>query len=152
MELEKLYEQLNLLAMDDFEQIEAAFFQKLQSVPDKIKPQSIVAFLNISNWQGISVRSGVWTFYESANPKDLVTTSEYLVQKGQIELAAIFNSGIHDYQNPQYAQNYDYPNEWMEESDLIDSWIMVHIKQLNEWKRELLLENRNIIINLAFGE
>ncbi len=48
MELENLYEQLNILATDDFEQIEPAFFLKLHSIPDEIKPQSVVVFLNIS--------------------------------------------------------------------------------------------------------
>lgn len=111
MELENLYEQLNILATDDFEQIEPTFFLKLHSIPDEIKPQSVVVFWNISTWQGTSVQSGVWTFY---------VTLQYLVQTGQTELADVFSRGIHDYQNPKYALNYNYPDAWMEESDVID--------------------------------
>lgn len=147
-EIERLYEQLNITTDDNFYQLEADLFMAFQSIPDEKKPQPVVAFLTISNWQGTSLRSGVWTFYEAANLNDLTVTTKYLAKTGQTELADIFAKGIHDYQNPKYAKDYNYPAEWIKEADLIDSWIFKHEEWLLKWKRNLLAESKDTILEL----
>lgn len=143
-----LYDTLLTMADRDFYQIETEFFMMLQRIPDHRKPDAVVAFLTISNWKGTSLRSGVWTFYESAQQRDLEITSTYLTNAGQIDLAEVFSRGIHDYQNPVYAENFDYPSEWMDEEDEIDHWISTHEHWLDTWMRNLLLYNRETVIAL----
>lgn len=118
----------------------------LQKIPDDAKSDVVVAFLTISNWKGTSLRSGVWTFYESVQQKDLEITSAYLTNAGQIELAEVFSRGIHDYQNPMYAECFDYPSEWMDEADEIDRWISTHEHWLDAWMRNLLLKSKDTVI------
>ena len=38
----------------------------------------------------------------------------------------MIEKGIHDYQNPQYAEDFEYPEEWITESEEIDAWITEH--------------------------
>ena len=148
-DIERIIEQLDRVTDDNFFQIEADLFMAFQRIPNEKKPSSVIAFLSVSNWQGASLRSGVWTFYEIADTNDLMITSEYLIQTQQTELADIFAKGIHDYQNPQYADNFDYPHEWMEESVIIDDWIFNNEKQLIEWKRNVLMEIRASIDGIS---
>lgn len=119
---------------------------ELQHIPEEKKNQVIVAFLTISDWHGTSLRSGVWTFYEVANQKMLLNTADYLNRIGEKDFGAIFRKGIHDYQNPQYSENCDYPNEWIEEADTIDQWIMRSESWLSAWKRNLLIKNKEFIL------
>ena len=35
----------------------------------------------------------------------------------------MYTMGIHDYHNEKYLENYNYPDEWIEESEIIDKWI-----------------------------
>lgn len=147
-EIVQLYDALATTSDRDFYRIEADFFMLLQRIPDAKKTDAVVTFLTISNWKGTSLRSGVWTFYESAQQKDLQTTSAYLTNDGQIELAEVFSRGIHDYQNPVYAESFDYPSEWMDEADEIDHWISTHEHWLDAWMRNLLLKNKDTVIEL----
>lgn len=147
-EINPLYDTLLAMADRDFYQIETEFFMMLQRIPDHRKPDAVIAFLTISNWKGTSLRSGVWTFYESAQQKDLQITAVYLTNAGQTELAEVFSRGIHDYQNPVYAQNFDYPSEWMEEADEIDRWICAHENCIDEWMLALLRDNKAEIISV----
>ena len=59
-------------------------------------------------------------------------TVRYLRSGREKELADIFEKGIHDYQNPRYASDYNYPQEWLEEAGEIDDWILTHEEWL--WK------------------
>ena len=63
-------------------------------------------------------------------------------------MAEVLASGIHDYQNPKYVENFDYPEEWIEESDKIDSWINDNHKCIMEWEHKLLMDNRELICSL----
>lgn len=147
-DIAKLYEALAATWDRDFQRIEAEFFMMLQNIPDSKKTDAVVTFLTISNWKGTSLRSGVWTFYESARQRDLQITSAYLTNDGQIELAEVFSRGIHDYQNPVYAENFDYPSEWMDEADEIDHWISTHEHWLDAWMCNLLLKSKDTVIEL----
>ena len=107
------------------------------------------AWLNCyTNWFATSQRSGVWTFYEGAYPDNMDLTLQYLEQTENDVLAGIFRYGIHDYQNPQYAGNYNYPKTWIDESGEIDEWIREHEEWLFAWERKLLIDNRELICSL----
>lgn len=148
MSLEKIYERLFDINKEDFFLIEADFFTVLSTIPIEKKTACVTAFLVISNWSGTSLRSGVWTFYEVCNVEEIEVALQYLKQSGAEEMATVFASGIHDYQNPRYAENFDYPEEWIEESDKIDSWINDNQQYIIEWKYKLLMDNRELICSL----
>lgn len=115
----EMYERLIHFDMDQFYQIEGEFYLKfLYDVPEEERPDCVVAFMNISSWLGVSLRDGVWTFYEGADPSELNMTLEFLKQEKEDELESMFAYGIHDYQNPRYAEDFEYPEEWMEEAQI----------------------------------
>lgn len=72
-------------------------------------------------------------------------TVRYLKQTGKRDLASIFEKGIHDYQNPKYAANFEYPTEWMVEAEAIDDWIMSNKKLVISWQQAILRECRDSI-------
>jgi len=45
-------------------------------------------------------------------------------------------------------KNYDYPAEWLSESERIDDWIFKHEVQIYEWERNLLVNHREEICRL----
>ena len=105
------------------------------------KPNYVTAFLTISSWFGTSERDGVWTFYEATDNQAINTTLTYLSDNGYAELKEIFEKGIHDYSNEKYQEDYDYPEEWIDESEEIDDWIEEHRIDIWEWERKILLDN-----------
>lgn len=146
MAVKQLYDQLLQLQADKFYSIEAQFCTELYyGIPADKRPVCVTVFLTIANWSATSMQSGVWTFYEACPPDEVRVTLEYLQQSDTEELARMFALGIHDYQNPKYAENFDYPQEWMDEAEQIDAWIMKHEGWLNEWKKQLLLKHREEI-------
>ena len=147
--IEKLYELLSNIDSDEFYTLEAEFLKVLYyDIAENDKPLCVTAFLTIANWFAVSLRSGVWTFYEATSPKDINLTVEFLKKTDNQELTDIFCFGIHDYQNPKYALNFDYPDEWIEESEKIDTWIVEHEDWLYNWERNLLLKNKELICSL----
>lgn len=148
MPLGKIYEQLLNTDEEDFYLIESEFFIALSFMPVEKRPVCVTAFLVISNWCGTSLRSGVWTFYEVCNVEEIEIALQYLKESGAEEIAGVLASGIHDYQNPKYTENFDYPEEWIEEADEIDSWINDNHKCIMEWEHKLLMDNRELICSL----
>lgn len=149
MELEKLYELLETLPEKKFDKIEAQFCTALYyEIPAEKRPLCVTAFLTIADWSATSLRSGVWTFYEATPVRELEKTAAFLEKTDEGELFTIFSLGIHDYQNPKYAENYDYPQEWMEEAEEIDSWVMEHETWLNGWKQKILLDYKEEITRI----
>ena len=147
--MDKLFEKLKESSIDDFYVIEAEFFEHLYQLEPTQKTSEIIVFLNISNWLGFSLRDGVWTYYEVANPLELQTTLDYLKQL-DVQMETFFQLGIHDYQNPQYSENYNYPDEWIIESEKIDDWIFQHEKYIWKFEKNLLLKHEKEITK-AFG-
>ena len=145
---EKLYLQLEQTEDKKFYEAEAEFFMKFYEIPASGRPDCVIAFMTISNWMGISMRDGVWTFYEGTGRRELQVTLRYLEQTGWNECREMFEYGIHDYQNPVYAKNYDYLAEWLSESERIDDWIFNHEVQIYEWERNLLVNHREEICRL----
>lgn len=140
-----LYQKLLKLDYKDFYEFETEFFLGLYNAFSENQLPWITAFLTISTWAGISQRSGVWTFYEVRNVQEMKTVVRYLRMSGDNELADIFEKGIHDYQNPQYAKKCDYPEEWLEEAEEIDLWISEHEDWLWKWEYNILVVNRKSI-------
>lgn len=146
-DLTHLYQKLLEIDYKNMYEIESDFFMKLYYDFSEKQLPWITAFLTISTWFGTSMRSGVWTFYEVGNIQEMKTTIQYLRIGGDNELADIFEMGMHDYQNPQYAKNYDYPEEWLEEADEIDEWISEHEDWLWKWEYDILIMNRDSILD-----
>ena len=142
-----LYEQLMNTEIDNFYIVEEAFFLKFCYITEEKRPNCVIAFMTISNWLGGALRSGVWTYYEVAEPSDIQITLQFLNQTGEQELASIFAYGVHDYQNPKYA-DCGYPQTWIDESEEIDKWIFKHEDFLYRWEQTLLLDNKELICSL----
>lgn len=148
-DLNQLYQKLLEINYKDMYEIEPDFFTKLYYDFSEKQLPWITSFLTISTWFGTSMRSGVWTFYEVGNVQEIEITARYLRVNGDNELADIFEKGIHDYQNPKYVPDCDYPKEWLEEADEIDDWISKHEDDLWKWEYNILIMNRNSILNIA---
>ena len=148
MDIKKLYEKLKSMDDKEFYKIESDFFIYLYSDPNKSSLPFVNTFLIVSSWFGTSMRSGVWTFYETANEQNVKNAVDYLKQTGETELAAIIEKGIHDYQNPIYSENFDYPEKWISEADEIDDWITEQESRLSNWLYNFLIANEDKIISL----
>ena len=147
-DITQLYDRLKAIDHKHFYEIESVFFQCFCSNPETVSLPLINAFLIVSSWFGTSERSGAWTFYEATNPESIQKAVDYLIQSGETELTAVIKKGIHDYQNPQYAEDFEYPEEWITESEEIDAWITEHDDWLCHWLYDYLLRNENKIIAL----
>lgn len=146
--IEKLYQQIPKVDISEFYLLEHEFCRELYyHISVEQRPLCVTAFLTILNWFAVSQRSGVWTFYESTSPKDIELTLQFLAQTGDEELACVFQYGAHDYQNPKYDGNWDYPSEWIEEAGKIDDWISGHEVWLYMWERKLLVDNKKEILS-----
>lgn len=111
----------------------------------KEESDAISAFLALSNWVGFSLRDGVWTFYEYMDVATIERTIQFLDNIEWNELKRMFELGNHDYHNEIYAENYDYPEEWISESTIIDDWIFDNEIEVYKILREILLENEATI-------
>ncbi len=122
--------------------VQAEFFRKLYADASLRALPFVNAFLIVSGWLGTSLRSGVWTFYEATPQQDVQAAAGYLEQSGFAELAAMLQKGIHDYQAPQYQADFDYPEEWITESEEIDRWITAHEDAILHHLTDELLRRR----------
>lgn len=145
MNIINLFDNLIKIDYKELYKMESEFYLLLCEEPFEKRLSCVNAYLIISSWFGTSQRSGVWTFYEATNLEEIDATLQYLKTNNDMELAEIFEKGIHDYHNPIYAENFDYPEEWIEESDEIDKWIMEHEEWLWQWEYKMLIDNEKII-------
>lgn len=145
--LTNLYKKLEEISYEDFYLLETDFFICLHSIAYEKRLPCVKAFLIISSWFGTSQRSGVWTFYEATDSQEIAEVVDYLKSNKQNELASFLEKGMHDYHNPIYAENFDYPSEWIEESELIDEWIWGHENMLWKWLYYILYNNKELIMN-----
>ncbi len=60
----------------------------------------------------------------------------------------MFCRGIHDYQSPKYNVDFNYPQEWIDETESIDKWIWNNEQNLYEWQKEFLLTYRDEVYSL----
>ena len=143
-----LYEKLESMDYKDFYDIESEFCLAFCSNNRLMKDSIISVFLVVSNWSAASERSGVWTFYESENKEIIMNAVQYLENKGEKEMSDMLSKGINDYQNPKYADSFDFPQEWMEEADEIDSWIEENTDSIRKWLYDYLVANKEYIVNV----
>ena len=61
----------------------------------------------------------------------------------------MFELGNHDYHNEIYSENYDYPEEWISESSIIDDWIFENEIEIYKKLREILLDNEALFVHLG---
>lgn len=134
------------------EQLFMLFYDRFKSVPFMDVPDIAFMFMEISNWEGMSLRCGVWQYYESGafQKGKFERVLSYLKTKNEEKMASIYAYGIHDYANEKYQENYEYPEEWIDESDKIDKWISDNEVYIHKWMHELILEHKNEIFE--FGE
>lgn len=129
------------------------FYDIFKEKPNSEIPDAAFMFMEIDGWQGMSQRCGVWQHYESRafEPDKLERVLKFLKSQNEEEMARIYAYGIHDYAAPEYAENdeFNYPDEWLDESDKIDDWITDNEEHIYRWKRELILSHRNEILELA---
>lgn len=133
------------------EQFFMLFYDRFKSVPFTDIPDIPFMFMEISNWQGMNLRCGVWQYYESrAFPKGkFERVLSFLKTQNEEEMASIYAYGIHDYANGKYQENYDYPEEWIDESDKIDKWISDNEVYIHKWMHDLILEHKSEILELG---
>lgn len=138
-EIGKIIEMLKLAPDDELCELELDLFGMIY---DKRDASGVIeCFLTLSNWVGFSLRDGVWTFYEYTNDDSIEKLKEFLASKNWHELTDMYKSGIHDYHNEKYLENYNYPDEWIEESETIDNWIFENEISIYRFLRDLVLEN-----------
>lgn len=128
------------------------FYDKFKNTPFADIPDIAFMYMEINNWQGMSLRCGVWQYYESRafeNGKSERVLS-YLRDNNEEEMSSIYACGIHDYSNEKYRENYDYPGEWLDEADKIDEWIRDNEVHIYKWMRDLILNHKSEV--LKFGE
>lgn len=146
MDIASLSNKLNSISYKDLFEIEPEIFMYFSQTSFENRLPCVNAYLAVSNWLGTSLRSGVWTFYEAAKPNEINAVLAFLRENNDIDLADVFEKGVHDYQNPVYAENYDYPEAWIEESEEIDQWIWEHEDWLWQWEYRLLIDNISLIL------
>ncbi|MBQ3546790.1 MAG: hypothetical protein IJA34_17670 [Lachnospiraceae bacterium] len=143
-EIVKIIEMLKTAPDDELCNLELELFGLIY---DKKKAYfEIECFLTLSNWVGFSLRDGVWTFYEYTNDESVEKVKAYLESENWDELSEIYKLGIHDYHNEKYLEDYNYPNEWIEESEIIDNWIFENEINIYRFLKELVLENEDIFL------
>lgn len=122
--------------------VETELFTTLYAMKDK--PDFVYAFLGLSSWMGTSLRSGVWTYYESTDKKEIDTVIKYLNQyDSENAIAGMYTLGNHDYGDANYQDDFEYPKEWIEESEKIDKWILDNEETIIRFLQDILRNNIN---------
>ncbi len=128
------------------------FYDKFKYTPYADIPDTAFMYMEINNWQGMSVRCGVWQYYESGSFQKgkFERVISFLKTNGEKEMADIYACGIHDYANEKYQQNFDYPEEWFDETERVDKWISDYEKYIFKWMYDLIIAHKSDV--LALGE
>ena len=136
--MDKIIEKAINVNPDEFYLLEPELFQLFYT--QKNKPDFITAFLGVSSWRGSSLRSGVWTYYETADRTEVDKIITFLQKYAQDnKIAYWFSLGNHDYD--KYRADYNYPQEWMDESELIDKWIIENEAYISGFLQGILRKN-----------
>ncbi len=141
-ETKKIVEKLKTALDDELWELELDLFGLIYD--KKEKSDIIEIFLVLSNWVGLSLRDGVWTFYEYTSTDSIEKVRKYLITVDWNELITMYELGIHDYHNKIYLDNYNYPEEWKEESELIDKWIFENEIKIFRFLKNIIIENESI--------
>ena len=132
------------------------FYETFKDKPVSEIPDAAFMFMEIDGWQGMCQRCGVWQYYEniSYECEKAERVINYLRSHNENEMADIYAYGIHDYCS--YVHDDDvseyevgYPQEWLDESDKIDNWIMDNEEHIYAFKRDLIISHKAEILDLA---
>ena len=126
------------------------FFNKFRHTLVVDIPVIAFMYMEINNWHGMSVRCGVWQYYESGafEKEKFEWVWSFLRTNGEMEMADVYAHVIHDYANERY-QKYDYPEEWLDEAEEIDEWIKANEEYIYKWMYGLILEHKNEVVKLG---
>ena len=75
------------------------FYDRYRNTPFTDIPDIAFMYMEINNWQGMSLRCGVWQYYESGafqNGK-FERVLSFLKATNEEEMASVYGCGIHDY-------------------------------------------------------
>ncbi len=140
MDMRKLIEKGILVASEEFYLVESDLFMEFCDMEEK--PYFVAAFLELSSWMGTSLRSGVWTYYEATERRAINETIQYLYRFApDEEISRMYALGNHDYNDEEYQATFNYPKEWLDESERIDKWIFDNEKKIVFFLQDILREN-----------
>ena len=127
------------------------FYDRFKDTPFTDIPDIAYMYMEISNWQGMSVRCGVWQYYESGafEKGKFERVLSFLNTNSEEEMADVYACGIHDYADERYQKDYDYPEEWFDEAERIDEWISNNEGYIYKWMFDLILEHNSEILKLG---
>ena len=124
------------------------FYNRFKNTRFTDIPDIAFMYMEISNWQGMSVRCGVWQYYESGSFEKgkFERVLSFLKTNGEEEMASVYACGIHDYTNERYQKNYDYPDEWFDETERIDEWIRNNEEYIYTWLYDLIFAHKSEVL------
>lgn len=133
------------------EQFFMLFYDRFKNIPFTEIPDTAFMFMEINNWHGMSFRCGVWQYYESGSFQEgkFERVLSFFKSKNEEEMASVYAYGIHDYANEKYQEDFNYPQEWIDEADKIDKWISDNEVCLYKWMYDLILDNKSEILKLG---
>ncbi|AKN31057.1 hypothetical protein Ccar_09430 [Clostridium carboxidivorans P7] len=91
--------------------------------------QWIIELSEIMNWQAMSDRSGVWTYYEVLNIDSKQILIKNLKAKNESEILSKYSAGINNYNNEEVMSE-------------IDHWITKNETKIYKYIEEILITNR----------
>lgn len=126
------------------------FYNSFKNTPFTDIPDIAFMYMEINNWQGMSVRCGVWQYYESGafQKGKFERVLSFLRANGDEEMADAYACGIHDYANERYQKGSDYPEEWFEETEKTDEWISGHEEYIDQWMYHLIMKHKSEVLKL----
>lgn len=126
------------------------FYNRYKHTPSADIPVIAFMYMEINNWQGMSVRCGVWQYYESGafEKEKFERVLSFLRANDELEMADVYARGIHDYATEKY-QKYDYPEEWFDEAEEIDEWLKDNEEYIYKWMYNLISEHKNEVLKLG---
>ena len=104
-------------------------YGELEEIKD-ITLEWIVELGEIMNWQAMSDRSGVWTYYEIIDINRAKVLMEKLKIKNEFEILEKFAKGIEEYNNEELMQE-------------IDSWITRNEEKIYIYMEGILAQNKD---------
>lgn len=150
--IETIYMHLDSIESDEFPEVDYEFYSYFSEKYgyaenyDENVPECITVFMILEDWYSCWFRGGSWTFYEYyAGKKALKITLNFLRKFADKEMADIFESGIHEYDNPKYKKDSNYPKEWLDEAEQIDIWIENRESEIFRFLEKILIDNKKTI-------
>lgn len=89
----------------------------------------VIELSEIMNWQAMSCRSGVWTYYEVLDTDSAKALIKNLKAKNESEIFNKYIEGINDYEDEELM-------------DEIDKWITKNETKIYKYIEEILITNR----------